>query len=178
MDLSRHCDLCDNQITSLKEGTTCNLTNRKPEFIRICSKIELNDKFENKLKNINIKYQKLNKAKPIIYTYFMVFLIIGLIVIIGGYLLGKYALDSGVISSVPIIIMAVGLGPVGMAFGVLNNHRQGLEIAKNQKTKIDEVLKLYRIEYDISIKFGKEYHGTQEVFTDLKTKGIRQTSSY
>ena len=103
----------------------------------------------------------------------MVFLIIGLVVIIGGYLLGKYALDNGVLSTVPIIIMGIGLIPLGLAFGTLNKFRQEIEVAKSKKDRVDEVLSEYRIEYDINIMFGKEIHGTQEVFADLKTKGIR-----
>jgi hypothetical protein len=173
MDLARHCDLCDNQKTSLKIGTTCGLNDRKPEFNKICPKIELNEKFENKLKSVNIEYENFKRKKLLTVVYFGVFVIIGIAVIVGGYLLGKYALDSGVISTVPIIIMAVGLGPLGMAFGTLNKHRQEIEIAKNKKDKIDEVLNEYRIEYDIDISFGKEIHGTQEVYAELKTKGIR-----
>lgn len=173
MDLARHCDLCDNQKTSLKEGTTCGLTDRKPEFNKTCSKIELNEKFENKLKTVNIEYDKIKRSKILTYIYFGVFIIIGLAVTIGGYLLGKYALDSGVISTVPIIIMAVGLAPLGMAFGTLNSYRQRNEVAKIKKDKIDEVLNVYRIEYDIDIKYGNEFHGTQEVFAELKVKGIR-----
>jgi len=173
MDLARHCNLCDNQKTSLKLGTTCGLTDRKPEFNKTCSKIELNEKFENKLKSVNIEYKNIKRKKLLTYTYFGVFLAIGIAVIIGGYLLGKYAFDSRVISTVPLIIMAVGLAPLGMAFGTLNKHRQEIEVAKNKKDKVDEVLNEYRIEYDIDITFGKEIHGTQEVYAEIKTKGIR-----
>jgi hypothetical protein len=173
MDLARHCDLCDNQKTSLKEGITCGLTDQKPEFNITCTKIELNEKFELKLKDVNIRFQKVDGAKVLTYIYFIVFLTIGFAVMIGGYLLGKYALDSGVISTVPIIIIAIGLAPIAMAFGALNKYRLDLEISKNKKNRIDQVLKLYRIEYVIDIKFGKEYHGTQDVYADLKFKGNR-----
>ena len=173
MDLARHCDLCDNQKTSLKVGTTCGLTDRKPEFNKTCPKIELNEKFENKLKTVNIEYDKVKRTKTLTYIYFGVFIFIGITVIIAGYLLGKYAFDSGVISTVPLIIMAVGLAPLGMAFGTLNNFRQKHEVAKSKKDKIDEVLNEYRITYDIDIKYGKEFHGTQEVFAELNVKGIR-----
>ena len=133
----------------------------------------MNEKFENKLKSVNIEYENFKRKKLLTYTYFGVFVIIGIAVIIGGYLFGKYVFDSGVISTVPIIIMAVGLAPLGMAFGTLNKHRQEIEIAKNKKDKIDEVLNEYRIEYDVDISFGKEIHGTQEVYAELKTKEIR-----
>ena len=60
-----------------------------------------------------------------------------------------------------------------MAFGTLNNFRQKHEIAKSKKDKVDEVLNEYRITYDFDIKYGKEFHGTQEVITELNVKGIR-----
>ena len=173
MDLARHCELCDNQKISLEFGTTCGLTDRKPEFNKTCSKIELNEKFENKLKSVNIEYENFKRKKTITYTYFVVFLIIGIAVIVGGYLLGKYALGKRVISTVPLIIMGVGLAPLGLAFGVLNSHRQEVRLAKSKKEKVDEVLDEYRIEYEIDIAFGDEIHGTQEVYAELKTKGIR-----
>ncbi len=173
MNLARHCELCDNQEVNLIDGTTCSLTNRKPEFNKTCAKIELNEKFENKLKSVNIEYANIKRKKILTYIYFGVFVTIGIAVIAGGYLLGKYALDSGVISTVPLIIMGVSIGPLGMAFGTLNKYRQEIEVAKSKKDKIDEVLNEYRIEYDIDITFGKEIHGTQEVYAELKTKGIR-----
>lgn len=173
MNLARHCDLCDHQKRDLKIGTTCGLTHRKPEFNSTCTKIELNEKFENKLKIVNIEYHNIKQKKVPTYTYFIVFLAIGIIVIVGGYLLGKYALGNRVISTVPLIIMGVGLAPLGMAFGTLNKYRQEIDVAKDKKDNIDEVLNKYRIEYEIDIRFGKEIHGNQEVYADLKTKGIR-----
>ncbi|EDM44606.1 hypothetical protein SCB49_13580 [unidentified eubacterium SCB49] len=173
MDLARHCDLCDNQKTNLKIGTICGLNERKPDFNKTCSKIELNEKFENKLKLVNIDYENIKRKQLLTYIYFAVFMIIGIAVIVGGYLFGKYVFDSGVISTVPIIIMVVGLAPFAMAFGTLNKHRQEIEIAKNKKDKVEEVLNEYSIEYDIDISFGKEIHGSQEVYAVLKTKGIR-----
>jgi hypothetical protein len=172
MDLTRHCELCDNQKTDLKIGTTCGLTDRKPDFNKTCPKLKLTDKFENKLKSVNIEYQNIKRKKSLTYLFFVVFITIGISVIVGGYLLGKYALDSGVISTVPLIIMGVGLGPLGMAFGTLNKFRQDIEIAKMRKDKIDEVLREYRIKYDIEIIFGKEIHGIQEAYAELKIKGV------
>ncbi len=172
MNLARHCNLCDHQKVNLKDGTTCGLTNRKPEFNKTCSKIALNEKFQNQLKTVNIEYQKVKRTKTVTYIYFGVFLIIGLAVIIGGYLLGKYAFDSGVVSTVPLIIMGVGLVPLGMAFGTLNKFHQEVSNTKRKKDTIDEVLNMYRINYEIDIKFGKKYHGTQKVYTDLNVKGL------
>ena len=171
MHLTKHCNLCDHQSVSLNEGTTCSLTNKKPTFNRTCSKIELKEKFENIIKSSNVEFEKLKRNKTLTYIYIIVFTTIGLVVILGGFLLGKYAWDNGAISTVPLIIMGVGLGPLGLAFGTLNRYNADFKLAKNHKDTIDKVLKLYRIEYSIDIKFGKKYHGTQDIDVNLKTKG-------
>ncbi|QNK77022.1 hypothetical protein H7F37_13000 [Winogradskyella sp. PAMC22761] len=168
MDLARHCRLCDHQITSLKIGTTCGLNNLKPEFNKTCSKIELNEKFEDHLKHLNIDYQNYKRKKLLTYTYFVVFAVMGISVIIGGFLFGKFTLESRIISSVTIMIIVIGLTLLGKAFGTLNIYRQDIEIAKSKKDNIDEVLKEYNITYDIQIMFGKEIHGTQDVYAELK----------
>lgn len=172
MDLAAHCELCDHQLTTLKFGTTCGLTERKPEFNITCMKIELHDKFEKKLKLVNIEYENLKRRKLLTYIFFTFFLCVGIGVIIGGFLFGKYIWDHGVISAGPIIIMGVGLGPLGMAFGALNKHLQEIRVAKHRKDRVDEVLKVYRIQYDINIEFGKKIHFQQEVFTDLKIRRV------
>jgi hypothetical protein len=161
MNLARHCILCDNQKISLKLGTTCGLNDRKPEFNKTCSKIELNEKFENKLKSVNIEYENIKRKKLYTYTYFGILFTIGIAIIVGGYLLGKYTYDSGVISPIPLIIMAIGLAPLGMALMPLSQHRQEIVVAKSKKDKVDEVLNEYGIEYEIDITFGKEIHDTQ-----------------
>ncbi len=172
MNITRHCDLCNHQKIDLINGSTCGLTDKKPEFTKTCNKIDFHDKLESKLKEVNIKYQKIKNEKAVTYIYFVVFLGIALGVLIGGYLLGTYAYDKGVVSSTPFIIMAIGLTPLGLAFGALNNHRNQFKIAEMKKKKIDEVLPLYQIDYTIEVQFGKKYHGVQEVTTDLKMKGI------
>jgi len=122
---------------------------------------------------VNIVYRNVQRKKPLTLIYFVVFVVIGLAVMVGGYLLGAYALDGGVISTVPLIIMGVGIAPLGMAFGALNKYRQDMQAAKDKKDRIDQVLATYRIEYTIDIQFGKMVHGDQEVYAELTTKGIR-----
>ncbi|WP_299440349.1 hypothetical protein [uncultured Aquimarina sp.] len=160
MNLARHCNLCDNQKTSLKEGTTCKLTGRKPEFNKTCSKIELNEKFENKLKTVNVQYDKVKKQKNLTYLYSGVFILIGLAFIIYGYILGKYVLDdrdpSLFIEYVHITIMGIGLLPFGIAYKMLREYKQEFDLVKSKKNKIDEVLNEYQIDYCIDIKYGKK----------------------
>jgi len=106
---TKHCELCDHQETSLKEGTTCGLTTGKPDFDTTCSNIKLKDKFTNKLKSANIEFEKIRRTKIVTYIYFVVYFLLGLAVIAGAYLLFTYALNKGVVMTVPIVIMGAGL---------------------------------------------------------------------
>lgn len=173
MHPTRHCDLCDYIKPSFKVGTTCGLTNRKPEFNRICPNFTLSENFENQLKSLNIEYDKINRKKSTTYIYFIFFTTVGIAVIVAGYLTGKYAYRYGVFSTIPVVIMSAGLVPLGMALEKLKNFRRTHEVAKNKKDKVDEVLNVYQIKYDIDITYGEEFHETQEVFAELKMKGMR-----
>ncbi|PHQ31320.1 hypothetical protein [Leeuwenhoekiella nanhaiensis] len=172
MNSTHHCDLCDHQEKSLSQGSICTLTGHKPAFSNTCSKISLGTEFEDKLKDVNIRYAKLQKDRAITYAYFIVFLLIGIVVIAGGFLFGKYIYDKGFLSTVPLIIMAVGLAPLGLAIGTLNKHLENRKAAKLKKDRVDAVLEKYRITYDITVQFGASYHGKQEVYVDLQTSNI------
>lgn len=175
MENARHCELCDHQTVTLKEGTICELTDRKPDFHRTCLNIALNEKFEEKLKLSNVAYQKVLSTKTWTYGYFLVFLIFSLIVMGGAIYFSYYLFNLtdrvGVISVAPVVILAIGIGLMSMAFGARNKYRQDLAAAIHNKEKIDRVLELYNIDYDIDIQFGRKYHGTQEVYADLKFRG-------
>ena len=168
MNQAEHCRLCNNQEVDLKVGTTCGLTNKKPDFYKSCSKIDFSDKLEHKIKEVNSRYESIKRRSTLTYIYSILILVISLSVMIGGWYFGKYVYDAGVISTVPLIIIGVGFLLFPTAFGPLNFHRRDLKMAKNEKEKIDKILSFYNIDYSIEIKFGKEIHGTQEVFTDLK----------
>ncbi len=168
MDLARHCALCDYQVVDLKDGTTCRLTNKKPVFDRTCPKIELNEKFEQKIKKINIEFENVKRTKTDTYGHVLIYTVISLAVIFAGYYLGKYAWDGGVISTAPLIVIAVGLVVLVFAFGPLNKFRNDFSITKGNKDKLDEVLDLYNINYEIELKYGKEIHGTKQVQAELK----------
>ena len=73
----------------------------------------------------------------------------------------------------PFIIFFVGTIPLGLAFGALNKYKTDISIASAVKNDTDKILAMYQIHYTINIEYGKEIHGTQEVFTDLKLKGRR-----
>ena len=171
MNLTDHCQLCDHQIVHYGEGTKCGITDRKPLFNKTCINIALNEKFEQKLTKANVEFENVKRKRTIVYIYCALFLIFGLFVIYGGFYLGNHILDRGVISAVPLIIMAAGCAVMGTAIGPFNGYRNNLALAKSKKDSIDDVLMVYNIDYDITIKFGKEIHGSQDYNSDLKVRG-------
>ena len=172
MNLAKHCELCDHQKVNLKDGTTCGLTNLKPDFKTTCADIKLREKFESKLKLVNITFEKYKRKKSLVMGYFVIFQVLGISVIYFGYYLGKYILEVGYISTIPIIFFVVGFILLGIGFGALNGQRNDMNLASKDKNELDSLLEKYRITYKIYIRFGKTYHGIQDVDVDLTTKGI------
>jgi len=60
-----------------------------------------------------------------------------------------------------------------MGVGTLIKFTQNIKYANRKKASIDGVLNLYKIDYDIEMKFGREYHGSQEVDANVKFRKIR-----
>lgn len=172
MNLAKHCELCDHQKVNLKDGTTCGLTNLKPDFKTTCADIKLRSKFENKLKLVNITFEKYRRKKPLVFGYFLVFLVLGIAVMTFGYYLATYILEVGYISTIPIIFFVVGFILLGIGFGAFNGQRNDMNLATKDKKELDTLLEKYRITYHIDIRFGKTYHGVEDVDVSLKTKGI------
>ena len=178
MELTRHCDLCEHKKSDFKLGLVCDLTSRKPAFNKTCSQILLRDLFEEKLKQINLEYDQLNRKRLLTYSYTVVYIFIGLVVMFVAYYFGTYIYNVSNRTSIrlytyPLIIFAVSLAPMAMAISTLINYLQHIKVAKNKKEDLDKVLVLYNIKYSIDIDYQTEFHGTQEVYIDLKVKGVR-----
>lgn len=167
MNILSHCVLCDHQILSLKEGTTCALTNKKPDFFKSCPKISLNEKFEEKLKTINIKYERIMKTKTPTIVHLVVFILIGLAFIAGGYYLNTRANEGNMFSTLPFIVMGIGVFMFLYATAPLNKYRREISVAQSNKDNMEQILSIYNIQYSIDLKFEKEIHGTQEVKAKL-----------
>ena len=164
---AEHCRLCQHQEVDLTTGTTCGLTNKKPDFHESCPTINFSEKLEHKIKETNSRYQNIRRKSSLTYIYSLIILAISFAIVIGGWYFGKYVYDAGVLSALPVLIIGVGCLLFPAAFGPLNYHRRDLKMAKIEKDKIDKILSLYNINYSIEIQFGKQMHGSQEVFADL-----------
>jgi hypothetical protein len=174
MDLTQHCKICDHKIIDFKTGTLCGLTNKKPDFQHKCGVIKLDAEFEKGIEHANIEYEAVIKTKPDTIGHLTMYSILALTLIVGGYLLGAFILEKGVISTIPLIIMTIGLAALGFAFAPLNLYNTNLKIAKRRKDALDNVSKMYGFDYDIDITHLKDSLGNKHYETDLK---IRKTSN-
>ena len=175
--ITEHCLICDNSKVDFKLGVMCNLTGKKPDFSQKCGVIKLINEFESKIKEVNIEYEAVKKTKTDVYGLLVFYGLITIAFFIGGYLIGKYALESAVISTAPLIIMAVGLVPLGMAIGPFNHYRTHLDIAKKKKNNLDTIAKMYGYNYDIDIEHLKDSLGNLSYNVDLKIKKTHNTIS-
>lgn len=94
MKPARHCDLCENKMTSLEKGVTCKLTSKKPDFNNTCSKIDLGKKFQKKLEIANLELEILRRNKKSTHLTFYGTIIIGFLLILLGYFFSNWKIFS------------------------------------------------------------------------------------
>jgi hypothetical protein len=183
--MKRHCDLCDHQKLSLKEGSLCGLTNKKPSFNRTCTKIDFDNNLFDHLEAILFNIEDLKLTKTKVYKNFIYGSIIGILLIVSSYFVFTYFLNNGFRVSIikfdrssinkigfliliPSLILIPGYYFITKSFNKYINHKKDLAATEKNKLEIDEVLNLYNQKYKYKVKFDKEIHGIQEVEIDVK----------
>lgn len=182
MSFQKHCDLCLHQQTSLKDGMICGLTKLTPNFKNTCSNIDFKNELQEKLDLINIEVETIKQRKNSILVRFYISILIGFVLIINGFSFLIYFSDV-LTYDLPDSMAVISLGFTSLFVGyrLLNTHRKELKLAKTEKTDIDTLLNQYRIRYTTKIKFGKKYHGVQEILIEMEMKGKfskRTTTTY
>lgn len=181
MNFSKHCALCENEITSFENGLTCKLTKKKPNFENTCAKIKLDKKFQEKLEIANLELEILRRNKKSIDWTFYSTIIGGFLLIIGGYFFSEWTIHSIFLWDVKIGIILAGFTFLGIAYSRLHGFRKKEKKTKLDKTKIDEILNKYGIEYYPSFDFKEKIHGIQEVSVRIEFKNWtkkRTTTTY
>lgn len=170
MIFSKHCSLCENEITSLENGVTCKLTNRKPEFKNTCSEIKLNNKFLEKLEIANLEFERIRRNKNAVHLNFYFLLTVGFLLIFTSSALAELTLNTTYFWYYKVGIIGTGISIIIAAYFKLITFREKLGNAKHEKNKIDEVLDKYRISYELKLDFKEKIRGTQEVNVELELK--------
>lgn len=174
--LTDHCFLCDRRIFIMEKGTICSINRKPPNFKDKCSKISFDSNYKKVIEQVNINYFKSAKEKIWVYSYFVIFLIFGLVVVYFSIFLTTFLMEklknyngrALVFFGVPIIIFSAGWVLVSKALGVLGSYLNEFKIFKKKKELIDNVLELYNIKYNIKITPIKSINGPKRFKTDLK----------
>ncbi len=167
MNVKRHCDLCEHQILSLKEGAICGLTNKKASFNKTCLKIDFNKKIKDQLEDLLVDLKQEKKKKHQIIVSLIINSVLGIIAIIGGYLFFKSILDKGYITYFPAVIISAGIYLLRKPFIEIKDFNKVINKNKKELFKIEEVLNLYNKSYKSDITIGKEIHGIQDIQSEI-----------
>lgn len=171
----KHCNLCSNKTIIPNKGLGCRLNLEKPELNTSCWKYEPLNDLDEIIQSTNLEYQVIKNRTLTVYLHLAFYLLVGFAFLISGILIGKYALNGGVISTVPLIIMGIGIMILPYSVSPYISFRQKLGVSKNDKDELDKILSIYKIEYLIDLKFGKKFHNRQEVSVDLLVKSHATT---
>lgn len=158
---AQHCMHCVHKVYNPKTGTTCHLTGEKPNFRTSCSKIQFRDDIQESIASTNIHLKKTQQAKWTYYVNAGLYFFAGFALMVVGYLIGAYALDNRVISTVPLIIMGAGVLVLPLGVRLLVNYFQDLKAAQFDKKQLDALLSRYNKSYSVSISSKKEPFGEQ-----------------
>ena len=146
---AKHCDLCDYPKRSLKNGLTCGLTNKKPDFKVACSEIKFSNSFKEYLLELLNEIEQVKKNKTYVYVNFTLFGIIGLIIILGNYsrLKENFEMEfnhsSWIYFTGTLLLYVVGFLLIAIAFLKLIQYKKTLNKLKSNKREIDLILKNY-----------------------------------
>jgi hypothetical protein len=155
--LFKHCELCKNKSQNLEIGVFCSLTNKNPNFDVFCDKISFKENLETRIKEVNIAFEKTKREKNWVYSYFVVYLIMSLAMFLFTYKFNDY---------IAIVFL-------GYAFGALNRHRFESKKHTTDKSELDAILKLYKIDYDFKITFKDRILMPTDIKTELKIKKLK-----
>ncbi len=167
MEKSKHCEICENQLYDFKTGTRCGITNERPCFKEKCSDIIFDKKYQDKIREVNIEFESIRRDKFLYYLNFSLYFGIGVSLMFTGYFLGVYLFKKGAMSTVPMVIIGIGFLVLPKAIGSLVSYYQKISVAQMKKTKLDEILSRYNIEYSIDVIINADIHDNKEIEANL-----------
>jgi hypothetical protein len=168
MEPTRHCDLCDHQRTSFKDGIICGLTERKPEFNRLCSRSSFDFHLKQELRGVHSYHEILMRSRTKHYLKTTAaFGISATLLIAGTWLILKYGVEIRSLLYFSLSLIGSAVYPLYWAFNDFVKFKQELTVAQKKINQIDEVLALYRITYDIQHKIEEIFYGEYKMSTEV-----------
>jgi hypothetical protein len=145
MNYSKHCTLCENEITTFERGIICGITKKKPKFEKSCLNIKMNEKFKEKSENVNLKLIELQKKKNWNYLTFFLLICFGFLLIFKSGTIAEWNKNETYFLAHKVGIIAVGITILMNTIKNLTKYREKLKSAKLEKNEIDSVSKVYGI---------------------------------
>lgn len=166
---STHCRICENYVKDKTTGVKCGLTGKQPTFDHKCEKITPQlDRLYKRIEDANIQHKKVERTKGLTISNFIFFLIISVSIMLAGYLFGRYAFNHGIITNAHFGIMGLGLLLLPLAFGPVRKYIQEIAVANDRKKELEEMLRIYGMDYEIEVDMRKGNHDFFEVTTKLQ----------
>ena len=145
MKHSKHCNLCDNEIATFEKGIICGISKKKPEFEKYCSDIKLNEKFNEKLKNVNFKLLELKRKKKWNYLSFSLFFGFGFLLIFKSGTIAEWNKNETYFLVHKVGIIAVGITILMNTIRNFTKYKGELKSVKLEKKEINSISKIYGI---------------------------------
>lgn len=185
-EINKHCSLCEYQKKDFKTGSYCGITNEVPYFEKRCDKINFGKNFLEKVKQINMEHQKLADRKFDIFGGVVLFPLFGVITLFLDYLFFKKYFQPyynnnlslmGEAVVLMIIMFVVGIILIAKGTGPLIFFKQQKNVVFTKKIDLDNICKVYGIEYKIKFKknknpFDKNLHIENVIIDKTKMKKI------
>jgi hypothetical protein len=150
-----------------KIGVICGITNEKPKFLEKCSSKVFEETMRQKIIELDSNLKLIENMKPATMLHLYTFLGFSVTALISTYFLTIWLWEKGWMSTISITVGAIGLGLIPLAVAPLNKYKRRISIAKENKDKLNTVLKLYNIEYEIITNLIKGPHDSIDIETDL-----------
>ena len=167
MEVKKHCGICDHKIYDIQTGAVCGLTKKAPDFVRKCNYIKPEKALEAKIVEVHTKLKLVTKKKADTISHFIFYSLINVGVLTIYYFLYFYEGNVGTAPGLPFIIFLF-IGLLGVAIGPINTYMRDYKIAKNQQKELHAILKIYKLDYEVSIKIFNEAHGDFNVEKRVK----------
>lgn len=154
MDLSSHCNLCENH-GARRDGLYCKLTDRKPQFVNKCTSIQFGREFEKRLKRqvsvLRTRQAQMPKIWFIGLTLGIAGITVFLISIYAAFVFANVGGHSFVTIST-FTTIATGVGPI-----ILNVRK--LKYEKADLARTEKLAAHYGIRYQYDVHFERNYAG-------------------
>jgi hypothetical protein len=174
IDKTFHCQFCSLKKYDFKTGTTCGLTNKVPDFNKICPDIKLkNQTLESQIIKINADFEHNKDSKFWVLLNLIFFSLVFILLILSGFLFAEYLdlVTSRVrLYVIPIVFFGISFLVLKIAVGPFNTYRRDNKIYSFEKKRIDSFLSKYGISYTLNFKRNKRIGESLDIDYDIELK--------